>query len=152
MQSIMPTPDEIREQLFVKIIRFRKQITEANEVHTLVRVGGQDASAQVVIIDDKRVNGYLPSKVRVVIDADGNANALDFVFYTSAAIAQRAKVFNDEQLCAFAIISSSAEEVIEYPVEANMLIDQQWVAGGKVAYIFVFPRSEWAAIIDDLTE
>lgn len=79
MQSIMPTPDEIREQLFVKIIRFRKQITEANEVHTLVRVGGQDASAQVVIIDDKRVNGYLPSRSQTIDPYRYNPQVLQYI-------------------------------------------------------------------------
>lgn len=138
LQSVLPPAEDVEQQtitiLPVTLGRFQhKEVETRFTITNTSKHTTRPLIATVYRMDDERIVGYIPSKTWWN-RADGE---LCFLYYTSPTLPAAARPFGSKPCYAFTRIINHEDEVIDYPIEARILIDQVLIVD-RMYYVFLF--------------
>jgi hypothetical protein len=138
LQSFLPPPEVIQEQQTITIIPIQlgrsvgKKLVTRFGIKNTSNHAGFPLGATVYRIDNPRTLGYIPSKIWY----DRDDGELYFLYYTSPTLPAAARPFGDKPCYVFTR-RINADETIDYPIDARVLIDQVMI-DGAMYYVFMF--------------
>ena len=143
--SLPPIGDDITPQM-ISIINVGLTKFTSNKVATNLLARDIETGETTVIdpyvfkIDDPLVEGYIPSKIWF-----GTDNQLHLLYYASPTMPAGARPFGNKPCYLFARLIDESE-IIDYPLEARILIDQVSMHG-DMYYIFMFADEQMRNVL-----
>lgn len=142
--SALPPIDEVREQSTMQIITVSTKPFRRETVKTslcVVSEGGKRSNvvSSLITFDDKRVKGYMPSKVWW----NDRDECFDVLFYVNSSLPKSVRPFKDNTYLLY--VYPQYGQTLEYDVNIRVFIDQVKTNVG-MAHVFMFGDESYHAI------